>query len=424
MLPAGAVSSTTKCTAAVRLLSVTSCPARGQERACWLLEMSWLGLGESARAEGGTPSEVSVLKKGVGDAPWSHVLWTNLGGVVSRSGGGGEGARGLEESVRCLRCACHPPCCCCPLAQARIPHTGNGTDSSSRKKPPLRRTAERLTTPGSDEWHMALSLSISSAENLHAHDAGTGGGEGWAQQAMGMRVRAAVRDIGPEFWRRLELFDKGGGARWMRLSQHGARGWAGKDVVEAGESLLGQACSRGMGVIMIGCIVQGNIRGGLWGPSSLERSGIGGSEQAVVHLSRELQRHGWQVIVFGRPPEGDTGFGADGVLWLPWYLLPAGVGAFGGGCGADVKSIYIAWREQSSPRVIQGAGTRGVWLHDAVDSARGASLEASSEAVDNFFVLSSFHASQLPASTRSKAVVTRNGVADSMFVDGPNHNSK
>ena len=40
---------------------------------------------------------------------------------------------------------------------------------------------------------------------------------------------------------------------------------------------------------------------GDWGPWSLQETGIGGSEEAVVRLSRELVRVGWGVTVYATP---------------------------------------------------------------------------------------------------------------------------
>ena len=33
----------------------------------------------------------------------------------------------------------------------------------------------------------------------------------------------------------------------------------------------------------------------VWGPTTLARKGLGGSEEAVVYVSRELARRGWDV---------------------------------------------------------------------------------------------------------------------------------
>ena len=57
-----------------------------------------------------------------------------------------------------------------------------------------------------------------------------------------------------------------------------------------------------------------------WGPSSLAR-GIGGSEEAVVYLSRELSRRGYCVRVYGNPPPEEWGWDTSGVEWLPFWAF-------------------------------------------------------------------------------------------------------
>jgi hypothetical protein len=39
----------------------------------------------------------------------------------------------------------------------------------------------------------------------------------------------------------------------------------------------------------------------VWGPASIQK-GVGGSEEAAIHLSRELSKRGFCVIVYGNPP--------------------------------------------------------------------------------------------------------------------------
>lgn len=54
-----------------------------------------------------------------------------------------------------------------------------------------------------------------------------------------------------------------------------------------------------------------------WGPHTLDK-GMGGSEEAVVYLSRELAKQGYDVTVFG---EVYGPFLNDGVEWLPWQQV-------------------------------------------------------------------------------------------------------
>ena len=58
-----------------------------------------------------------------------------------------------------------------------------------------------------------------------------------------------------------------------------------------------------------------------WGPRAKER-GIGGSESAVISVSKELANLGWAVAVYGTPPLADIRDHA-GVAWLPRRLRGA-----------------------------------------------------------------------------------------------------
>jgi len=60
-----------------------------------------------------------------------------------------------------------------------------------------------------------------------------------------------------------------------------------------------------------------------WGPHTLNK-GMGGSEEAIVYLSRELAKQGYAVTVYGEvekpyvdPVAGEYG----GVNWLPWQMI-------------------------------------------------------------------------------------------------------
>jgi hypothetical protein len=44
-----------------------------------------------------------------------------------------------------------------------------------------------------------------------------------------------------------------------------------------------------------------------WGPSSIDGPGVGGSEEAVIFLSREFAKLGYFVEVYGLPSEVDAG---------------------------------------------------------------------------------------------------------------------
>ena len=79
---------------------------------------------------------------------------------------------------------------------------------------------------------------------------------------------------------------------WLNLQRSGRR-WQ----LAAGGAALRQR------TVAIFCLFRlPDSQGGRWGPSSVERQGIGGSEEAVILLSRELVRLGWHVEVNRVPP--------------------------------------------------------------------------------------------------------------------------
>jgi len=67
-----------------------------------------------------------------------------------------------------------------------------------------------------------------------------------------------------------------------------------------------------------------------WDENSL-KTGIGGSETAVIRLSEEWAKLGWAVTVYGDPEKKHT---TNGVTWLPWYYFNP----------RDSFNIFIQWR--------------------------------------------------------------------------------
>ncbi len=76
-----------------------------------------------------------------------------------------------------------------------------------------------------------------------------------------------------------------------------------------------------------------------WGPHTLD-NGMGGSEEAIVYLSRELSRQGYQVVIYGEVSKRSTDFverEADvkhGVRWLPWTHIDK----------RDAFDTLVVWR--------------------------------------------------------------------------------
>ena len=132
----------------------------------------------------------------------------------------------------------------------------------------------------------------------------------------------------------------------------------------------------------------------IWGPESLGR-GIGGSEEAVIRLSRAFTRRGHCVTVYG------SGFvGADVGPWGEISYKPIS--------GYTPTEILIGWRHPeiflNQVRPLE-AGWRGLWLHDSIGRER---VEAASQWVDAIWCISNYHASLY--SGIPKIYIGRNGI--------------
>lgn len=112
-----------------------------------------------------------------------------------------------------------------------------------------------------------------------------------------------------------------------------------------------------------------------WSPDNL-KDGIGGSEEAVIHVSKELTALGWKVTVFGDPQTpGDY----DGVEYKGYYEFNPG----------DEFNVLIGWRNIGFYSQKWNAKKTYLWLHDVQNP-----MEYTKERVDNIdkiFVLSEAH---------------------------------
>lgn len=151
-----------------------------------------------------------------------------------------------------------------------------------------------------------------------------------------------------------------------------------------------------------------------WGPDTLEK-GMGGSEEAIVYLSRELAKQGWDVTVYNDREEeyieeiphiesADGDFVRASVTWKPWTLFNP----------ADEFNVVIAWRNPNMFKATKiKAKFKGVDMHDTPMGHQSISYP---ETVDKFFFKSQFQAdmSGLPG---DKYVIIPNGIKVSQFND-------
>jgi glycosyltransferase involved in cell wall biosynthesis len=143
----------------------------------------------------------------------------------------------------------------------------------------------------------------------------------------------------------------------------------------------------------------GNSVIGIWGPWSL-KDGIGGSEEAVIQLSKELTALGWQVTVYCTP--GDRAGTIDGVDWKQYWELNS----------QDEFDVLVAWR---NPGFFNGdwkARKKYVWMHDVMDESE---FDASLPNIDKVILLSDYHRSLFPNIPDNKILLSANGIIPEDF---------
>ena len=173
-----------------------------------------------------------------------------------------------------------------------------------------------------------------------------------------------------------------------------------------------------------------------WGPRSLLEGGLGGSEEAVVFMAREMAFLGWAVEIYASPPDQLVGLDPSSqVMWLPFEVYDV----------AHPPDVFVAWRYHisaalalppsvSPPQVPSSSSSSSlsepnplhplpkktfVWLQDVPSFATYRPWFT--HALSGIFTLSNFHASQLPVHAQHLATTTPNGLDQTFFVNGPNH---
>ncbi len=117
-----------------------------------------------------------------------------------------------------------------------------------------------------------------------------------------------------------------------------------------------------------------------WTPESM-KTGLGGSEEAVVHLANQLTQKGWKVTVYANP--GDKAGNFDGVQYEQWYNLNP----------LDTFNSLILWRGIGFVDINPKAKFIMLWLHDVPNNPDF--TEERVEKIDKIAVLSEYHKSLL-----------------------------
>ncbi len=117
-----------------------------------------------------------------------------------------------------------------------------------------------------------------------------------------------------------------------------------------------------------------------WSPKNTEQ-GIGGSEEAVICLSRELARLGYKVTVYG-DPQDDAGV-YEGVEYRNWHDMNI----------KDSFNILILWRAVGFADNPFNAKQTYLWMHDVPSNADYTEERISK--IDKVMPLSEYHKSLL-----------------------------
>jgi hypothetical protein len=136
-----------------------------------------------------------------------------------------------------------------------------------------------------------------------------------------------------------------------------------------------------------------------WGPD-LMQNGVGGSEEAVIYLSRELTKLGWHVEVFC---DREDVYDDNGVIYHPWTELNP----------FDEFDVFIASRQ---PANLAGVKAR-IKVLDMHDVNQPESVNAIKDVVDKVFVKSKWHKDYYQEVPEEKFVVVGNGIVKGHFHD-------
>lgn len=135
-----------------------------------------------------------------------------------------------------------------------------------------------------------------------------------------------------------------------------------------------------------------------WGPDFYEK-GMGGSEEAILNLSRELDKLGYQVTVYNTRSEE---YHDGNVTYLPWYTFDT----------RDEFDTLVLWR---LPSLAKGMKARNIFvdLHDVTNPDW---LYNVKDKVDKFFVKSKYHRDLFPDLADDKFAIVGNGIQPDHFV--------
>lgn len=140
------------------------------------------------------------------------------------------------------------------------------------------------------------------------------------------------------------------------------------------------------------------------------KTGVGGSEEMVVGLTRALAKYGYEVSVYCKCGEG-AGEDVPHVTYYPFEAF-----------NADVeRGTLVAWRMPEFSEYMRGR-RKYLWMHDvATDAAFELEMHKS---IDKVMCLSQWQRNNWPHLEEEKVVYTRNGIDAELYGNAVRRNKK
>lgn len=138
-----------------------------------------------------------------------------------------------------------------------------------------------------------------------------------------------------------------------------------------------------------------------WTPETAKMKGIGGSEEAIIWLSKLLVKRGWNVEVYNNCGHKEQIF--DGVKYKPYWSWNY----------RDKQDIVVLWRSPKLAEYNINTTKLFIDLHDVIKE--GEFTEKRLAKIDKIFVKSNFHRSLFPNVPDEKFVVIPNGIDCKLF---------
>ncbi len=138
-----------------------------------------------------------------------------------------------------------------------------------------------------------------------------------------------------------------------------------------------------------------------WNPESVKTKGIGGSEEAVINLTKKWKEAGWNVTVYASVGRDVKVF--DGVTYKPWWMFNA----------ADRTDVLVLWRLPMMLDHELNAAKIFVDSHDVIEE--GEFNQKRLAKIDKIFVKSKAHRDLYPNIPDEKFIILPNAVDFTLF---------